>query len=159
MAEKRCLVVYYSRTGVTRKVAEAIAEMLQCDIEEVVDTKKRGGPIGFVIAGKDAALKKLTVIQPTEKAPASYELVVVGTPVWAGTVSCAMRTYLSQNKDALGKVAFFLTTGGTGVEKTFEHMGELCGKSPLACLSLRTKEVRKGNYLDRVKEFVQKIGS
>jgi flavodoxin len=42
----KTLVVYYSRTGTTRKVAEAIAGILRCDIEEVVDTKKRSGILG-----------------------------------------------------------------------------------------------------------------
>lgn len=56
----KSLVVYYSRTGNTRFVAEMIAEKLKADIEELIDKKGRGGSIGFLIAGKDAALKKET---------------------------------------------------------------------------------------------------
>ena len=38
---KKILVVYYSRTGVTKKLALSIAQLLQADIEEIIDTKKR----------------------------------------------------------------------------------------------------------------------
>ena len=43
----KCLVVYYTRTGKTKFVAEAIATQLGADLEEVVDLKKRGGAIGW----------------------------------------------------------------------------------------------------------------
>ncbi|MEM3692877.1 MAG: hypothetical protein QXI39_02505 [Candidatus Bathyarchaeia archaeon] len=39
----KTLVVYYSRTGNTRKVAESIAQILGSDIEEVLDERKRTG--------------------------------------------------------------------------------------------------------------------
>jgi flavodoxin len=44
----KALVVFYSRTGATKQVAEALAESLNCDSEELIDTKKRGGPLGFL---------------------------------------------------------------------------------------------------------------
>ena len=157
MADLRTLVVYYSRSGTTKRVAEAIAEALGADVEEVIDKKRRAGALGFVVAGKDAARKKLTEIEPPTRDPSLYELVVVGTPVWAATVSCAIRTYLSQNKDRLPGVAFFLTTGGSGIERTFEHMAELCGKDPLARLALKAKQVRADEWRDQVASFAQEL--
>jgi len=157
MGQKRALVVYYSRTGNTRRVAEAIADLMKCDTEEVVDTKSRRGLLGFVAAGKDARLKRLTVIEPTKKDPASYDLVVIGTPVWAWTMSCAIRTYITQHRDRLPDVAFFLTTGGSGIERTFRHMEQLCGKTPLARLALTAKQIRKGDFMDQLKQFVADI--
>ena len=46
MAEPRILVVYYSRSGTTRKIAEALFSALNCDLEEIVESRsrwKRGG--------------------------------------------------------------------------------------------------------------------
>jgi flavodoxin len=40
---KKILVVYYSRTGMTKKLANSIANLLFADIEEIVDTKNRSG--------------------------------------------------------------------------------------------------------------------
>jgi flavodoxin len=157
MSEKNALVVYYSRTGTTAKLATAIAGALQCDMEEIADTKSRAGLLGWLSAGKDAFLRKETLIGTPGRDPASYGLVVIGTPVWAGTMSCAIRTYLSQRKGQLPEVAFFLTTGGSAIDQTFRHMEELCGKKPRACLGLRMKEVLHGDYGARLRQFVQAL--
>ena len=153
MSDKKILVVYYSRTNTARQVAEAVAGLLKADLEELADTKKRGGPLGFAIAAKDAALKRLTTIAAVKTDPAAYDLVLVGTPVWAGTMSCAVRAYLTQQKDRLPDVAFFLTTGGSGIDGTLKQMAELCGKEPAATLPLRAREVKNGTFLDKVKAF------
>ena len=83
----KALVVYYSRSGVTRKVAQALAAALGAEIEEIVDTKDRSGAGGWLKAGADASLKRLTAIQPMTKDPAGYDLVVIGTPVWGWTMT------------------------------------------------------------------------
>ena len=50
----KSLVVYYTRTGNTKFVAETIAAELGSDIEEVVDIKKREGTLGYMSASRDA---------------------------------------------------------------------------------------------------------
>jgi len=158
MGDRKALVVYYSRTGTTKQVAEAIADGLGAELEEIVDTKSRKGMLGFVAGGKDARLNKPTEIQDVRSDPSAYNLVVIGTPVWASSVTPAIRTYMTRCKDALPGVAFFLTTGGTGIDRTFEQMAELCGKQPITRLALRTKEVRKGQASDKVEAFVRELG-
>jgi hypothetical protein len=39
--------VFYSRTGTTKQIGEALAQLLECDSEELVDTKKRISRINF----------------------------------------------------------------------------------------------------------------
>ena len=107
----RPLVVFYSRTGRTRKVGEAIATALDCDSEELVDTRKRSGPIGFMRSGREAQSKQLTVLQPVKRDPSLYDIVILGTPIWMGTMSSAMRTYIAENKSKFNRVAFFLHAG------------------------------------------------
>ena len=70
-----------------------------------------------------------------------------------------MRTYLTQQKDNLGRVAFFLTTGGSGIAGTFAAMAELCGKDPVATLGLKERDVRKGDVSARLAEFVDALTS
>ncbi len=153
----RTLVVYYSRTGTTQKVAEQIADALGCEIEALVGAKSRTGGVGWMSAAKDAAMRRATEIKPVSHDPAEYELVVIGTPVWAFTMSCAVRTYLQQHRDRLPDVAFFLTTGGSGIKGTFEHMQELAGREPIATLGLRMKDVLKGRHTDELKAFVESL--
>ncbi len=158
MGDRKALVVYYSRTGTTKQVAEAIADGLGAELEEIVDTKSRKGMLGFVTGGKDARLNKPTEIHEVRSDSSAYNLVVIGTPVWASSVTPAIRTYMMGCKDNLPGVAFFLTTGGTGVDRTFKQMAELCGKQPIARLALTTKEVRKGQAADKVEAFVKELG-
>jgi flavodoxin len=153
----KALTVFYSRTGTTRNVAESISKALSCDIEEIFDTKNRAGPLGFIIAGRDASGKKLTVIQQTRMDPSVYDIVVIGTPVWAGTISAAIRTYISQNKEHFKKIAFFRTCGGMGADKTIEAMKDLCGKETVASLSITKKDMESEEYPKKIDEFVTTI--
>jgi len=150
----KALVVFYSRTGTTKKVASTLSKILECDIEEIIDTKKRGGPIGFVIAAKDGARKSLTTIKELEKNPVYYDVVVIGTPIWAGAMSAGTRTYITQEKEHFKKVAFFCTMGSGGDVATFNNMGELCGKKPLGTLALTSKEVKQDQHRGKVEDFI-----
>ena len=157
MNEKKCLVVFYSRSGNTRRVAEAIAEELGADVEELVDAKKRNGLFGIVRSGKDAIFRRSTRINEPARDPAAYDLVIVGTPVWVGTVCSAVRTYLTRLKDGPQEVVFFATAIRLGAERACVHMGELCGKTPAAILPLLAKEVRGRNYLEKVSALAGKL--
>jgi len=152
----KSLVVYYSRTGVTRKVAAEIAGALGSDIEEIVDQKDRRGIWGWFMAGRDATLKKLVNIDPNKRDPSNYDLVVIGTPVWAWTMTPAIRAYIAANSAHFKKVAFFLTMGGA-CGKTFKTMEDLCGKKPLAVLDLKETEVRKEKHIQKIKDFAVEI--
>jgi flavodoxin len=151
----KALVVFYSRTGATKQVAEALAESLNCDSEELIDTKKRGGPLGFLSAGKDAKAKKLTKLTDIKRDPASYDLVILGTPIWAGTLSSAARTYITNNKSKFTRVAFFCTNGGGESQQLFAEMEALCERRPVSILALQEKEVKKGVYQDKLRQFVE----
>jgi flavodoxin len=106
----RSLIVYYTRTGNARFVAETIAAEIGADVEEVVDLKKRSGLFGFLSGGKDARQGKETEISLTTKSPADYELVIFGTPIWAGKPSPAIRTYIKNDLSGK-KVAAYFTKG------------------------------------------------
>lgn len=151
------LVVYYSRDGHTRKVAEELSKELRCDIEEIRDTVNRSGPIGWLNSGRQASTKALTKLQPIKNDPAKYDLVIIGTPVWAGHVSTPVRTYLSDNKDKLKKVAFLITEGSRGDETTIKDMEELSGKKAAGAIVVKVAEIKKGEYSDKVKKFADSI--
>ncbi len=153
----KALVVYYSRTGTTKKVAEVISKALDSDIEEVIDMKDRRGAKGYVIAGKDAATKQLTEIKNSKKDISLYGIVIIGTPVWAFTMAPAIRTYLTENKSAFKKIVFFCTQGGAGSKGTFKNMEEVCGKKPYDLFEATTKEVQKGSYIANVKKFIEQV--
>jgi len=153
----KILIAYYSRTGVTKKVAEKIKEKLNCDIDEIISVKNRSGPLGYIICGKEATQKTLAEVRETLKNPADYDLVIVGTPVWAWNISSPVRVYLENNKDKFKKIAGFCTMGGDGAEKCFTEMEKICGKKLVAQLSLKTKEVISDNFSEELEKFIEEI--
>lgn len=153
----KSLVVFYSRTGTTKRIGEALAQLLACDSEELVDTKKRSGPRGFVSAGRDAQAKKLTTLADIKHDPALYDLVILGTPIWGGTLSSAMRTYISANKLKFKRVAFFCTQGGTENKQLFDEMEALCEQRPVDILAVSQEEVKKRAYQDKLRQFAYKL--
>ncbi len=148
------LTVFYSRSGTTRKVAESISRALSCDIEEILETKNRTGILAYIAAGRQAHKKELTVIEPIKKDPGAYDVVALGTPVWAGNMSTPVRTYISQNRERFKRVAFFCTCGGTDADKTLEAMKDLCQKETVASVAIRAKETKNEEYLRKIDEFV-----
>jgi flavodoxin len=153
----KTLIVYYSRTGTTKKAAEAIAKTLKAGIEEIVDMKKRSGWQNYLSSGRDALRKKLTEIRPIKNNPKNYDMIILGTPIWAGRMAPAVRTYISQNKKAFKRVAFFCTMGGSGDKSAFKDMQESAGKKPEATLTLMTKEVANNDFSEKLGRFRSQI--
>jgi flavodoxin len=155
----RSLVVYYSRTDKTKIAGEAIARELGADCEEIIDLKKRTGlrPIRWLIAGKDAWRRKLTNIG-TQKKPEAYDMIIIGTPIWGGKMTPAVRTYL-KNYNLDGKKVGFFCTAGRDTEKAFEEMKRLVpNSSVVGALGIRAGEVKSGSYKEKVKSFVGSLG-
>jgi flavodoxin len=153
----KTLVVFYSRDGHTKAVAQEIAKTLGADLEEIVDKKSRQGIIGWLLGGRDATKKRETEIDPLKCDPAQYDLVAVGTPIWAWNMAPAVRTYLTQNKGKIKSAAFFCTQGGSGGEKTFGYMEEILDLKPKATLELNAKELASPDKDRKMAEFVSKL--
>lgn len=87
MGASKTLVVFYSRSGATRKIAQALSEALKCDLEEITEPKTRTGVLGYIRSLVEARRKRPSTIRPNKQDVSSYDLVVVGTPVWAWSLS------------------------------------------------------------------------
>jgi flavodoxin len=150
-----CLVIWYTRDGTTKKVGEHLAKLLGAETEEILDTKERKGIINWVICGKDAMTKSLTEIV-SKKNPQKFKLVVIGTPVWAGRMAPAIRTYIENNKGTFSKVCIFCTQGGKNPGKTLTEIEEIL---QMACLkeNFQTKDVKNDNFLGKLEDFANKI--
>lgn len=153
----KTLILFYSRTGTTKKVAEKLAPMLGADIEEISDNINRAGVSGYLISGRDAAFKKLTKINSISHNISDYDLVIIGTPVWAWTMSSPIRTLITEQGDKVKQVAFFCTQGGEGNQGALPDMAKLINKKPLSTLSLLTKKVVKDQIEEDLNNFIAPI--
>ena len=107
----RIVCIYYSRTGNTKQAMTEIAEALDCELLEVHDKRNRSGAIGWLRCGLDAMRKKTRpmVRVETQRPLCDYELVVLGTPIWAGRCSSVIRGLLKRRGFEMTNVAYVIT--------------------------------------------------
>jgi flavodoxin len=151
------LVACYSRTGHNKTIGEAIAKALSADIDEIIDKKKRSGRIGWLRAGRDGTSQRMTEIQ-TDKNPQDYDIIILGTPIWAGNMTPAIRTYLTKNDLTGKKVAFFICSGGDGYTKVFSMLMELAsGATQLATLGITEEQFKNDAFQSQLEAFIAKL--
>lgn len=153
----KTLVVFYSRTGHTRRVAQALAARLDADIEEIREARNPHHVLHAVRLTIEALFGRESPIRLPQKDPRSYDLVVVGTPVWAGSLPSPVRTYLAIERARLESTAFFCTHKGSGAQRVFRQMRALLTRSPLEILSVHDGEVASNGHRARVSSFVSTL--
>jgi flavodoxin len=154
----KTLVVYYSRDGHTKKVAQEIASQLQADLEEIIDQTSRKGILGWLRGGRDARRKRETIIGNVTRNPADYDLTILGTPLWAMAMTPAVRTYLKQFKGQFKEMAYIVTSGGAKADAIVKGMEELAGKPAKGFLGLVGGDFRNTqSYQEKIKKFVESL--
>lgn len=154
----KTLVVFYSRTGNNKKIADLIKEKIGGDIEEIIDLKNRKGLIGWIRSGMDASLKRETKIKDMVSDPENYDMIIVGTPVWAGSITPALLTYLNRNKDKIKDYALFSVSGfGEKNRKISAVIKSILKKEPKAVLFISDKELKKKLYSNQLNDFIKNI--
>lgn len=157
MKYEKVLVVIYSRTGTTKKVALKLNQLYGFEVEEIIDKKTRIGALNYLLSAKEALKEKEATIKQPEKDVAEYDLVIIGTPVWASNMAPAVRTYINKVKAKINNVAFICTEGASGAQKTLVKLQSLIEKPSKGNLVLMTKDVTKDNYEKKLKEFIAKL--
>ena len=140
----RSLVVFYSMDGNTRLIAHAIADAVGADILELrIKDKGRARPKGFMRylwAGQAVFMKSLPELESLDKDAGDYDVLFIGSPVWAGTYAPPVRSFLEKVSLSGKDIGLFCCYGG-GKGKVFENMrsalsgnnivGEIACRDPL----------------------------
>jgi flavodoxin len=119
------LVVYFSLDGNTRFIAENIALEIGADVLEVktIVPYKARSPFTAI----KGSIQTLTHFTPRlrffGRNPNSYDIIFIGSPVWAGTYSPAIRSFFRKIDLKDKKVAVFCCHSGR-VGKTLGYMKE-----------------------------------
>ena len=126
-AKPRIAVVYVSKTGNTRSVAEAIRRVSGADLYEVRTQEPYPEDYGETteVVQKEIEEGVKRPIVPFDFPLDRYDVVILGTPTWWHHVAQPLRTWM-ETVDITGKyVATFNTHGGGGLMQTradFEAM-------------------------------------
>ena len=139
-------IIYYSMSGNTSYVAEKIATALSADLIPLIPQKAYpdSGFKKFFWGGKSAIMGNKPVLEPYFFDPAVYDLVILGSPVWAGTFAPPLRTFLHQHRgDLKGKrvAAFFCCSGGPGkvLEKFRDYLNGIRPEQELVLIEPKDK--------------------
>ena len=138
------LCVYYSRTGNTEKLMQEIAADLNCELLKLDDGVDRSGLRGWMRSGLQAMSRRLPAVKPPEtELPLSiYDLVIIGTPVWAGRCSSPVRSFLVEYGNELRRVAYVITrSSDVHYEEVFEQMDLYVPMPRLSAVSIRPNTV------------------
>ncbi len=146
----RTLIVYYTRTGTTRTLANALATELKADVDEIQCERYRPGGLRYLRAGYDSVRGNLPPISIPAKNPSDYDLVLIGGPIWTSYPALPIRAYLDRAPALPARVAVFLTFGGhSPPEKAIEMMTSLLPRQIDAALTLSSDDVN-GDALPEV---------
>ncbi len=155
----KILVVFFSRSGRTRRVAEMIARQAGADLEAIAPRQGYGGFFGFFRAGSQAVRRRTPAINRLQKNVTAYDLVVLGTPIWAGHISSPLRTAIVEQKDKIKRYAIFCTAGNAEPQSVLNDVQEAIGFTPVAVAVFTAREVSRGSLQEKLDKFVADLSA
>ena len=139
------LCIYYSRTGKTRGVMADIAKALEAELVEITDGVDRSGLMGAMKSCLDAVRKSTRFLEhfETQRDLKDYDLVIIGTPVWAGRCSSITREFLKKYGRDLKRVAYVITRTDekNHQEQVFEQMDLYTAAPHICAASIKAGDV------------------
>ena len=143
----KAIILYYSKSGVTEKLAKRIQADLGCDMIKIEPEKEYGN---YAQAVTRVAKEKLTKVTPAFKTDivdlSDYELILVGYPVWYQKAPAFVTDYLAKCNTANKNIIPFATFGGTGVEWTLKSLKASLSSDAGVIYPFNWGMLKKDNY-------------
>lgn len=161
MKKTRAIVVYFSLEGNSKYVADVIAEYMEADtlrLEPAKDYPK--GNVGkYFWGGKSVVFGDKPKLLSYNFNANEYDLIIIGTPVWAGSFTPPIKTFLRENDLKNKKIALFACNSGGDAEKCFNKLKkEIPNYDVIATLTLanpKVKHLEKNSI--KIKEFCNSL--
>ncbi len=129
----RVLVVYFSASGVTAKVASELARAEKADLFEIKAARPyTKEDLDYTVKDSRCNTEMADESCRPEMAGAApdlskYDTLFVGYPVWWGREPSIVDTFLDSVDLSAKKVVPFCTSAASGVEKGVEHIRKVVG--------------------------------
>lgn len=129
------LVVYYSATGNTKKVAETIAQVTGGDLFEIEPTEPyteddlnwTNDNSRVSKEHEDESLRDVDLVSTTVDGWDSYDTVYIGYPIWWGIAAWPVNNFVKDN-DFTGKTVIpFCTAASSGIGDSGNLLQEMAG--------------------------------
>lgn len=152
----RILLVFHSRTGTARKVALDLAGKHDWALGEI---EARRPAAGFLRCMAQALLHLRPPIAYDGPDPAAFDIVVLLSPVWCGTLAGPMRSFLAKYGGAIRSHAVLMVMGGSGELGAMEAIDELLGRPALATSALRQATVLANGHQQALSDFARRVST
>ncbi len=133
-ANPKILIAYYSWSGNTKEVAEAIQEKTNGTLFRIETVQSY--PEEYRATTEQAKKEINDGYRPALKDKVSdiaqYDVIFIGSPNWWGTIAPAVSSFLSSYNLKGKKVIPFITHGGGGVQNTIKDMTAQCNGCDVA---------------------------
>jgi flavodoxin len=155
----KTLIIYYSHSGNTRKLANYIQTQVGGDIIELQPITPYPDKYQAVTEQVKRELESgfLPPLQTKIENLASYDHIFIGSPIWWGTIAPPIRTFLTE-RDLAGKTIIpFVTHGGSGLSRSVDDIKVLCPKATvLQGLAIRGDRTPYAH--DEIRQWLQNLG-
>ena len=123
-SDTKSLVLYYSQTGATEKVAQEIQKMLGADIEAIELENPYTGTYMETVqrAGQERESGELPVLLPLKADISDYDVIYLGYPIWYGTYAVPVMSLVKEYDFAGKKIVTFCTFGSGGLEPAISDL-------------------------------------
>jgi flavodoxin len=156
----KMLIIYYSFSGNTKYIAEKIREKTGGDVFEIETVKTYPAEYSALTeeAKRELQTDDLPALKKSPPVMSSYDLILVGGPVWWYTVPTPVMSFLRQADFAGKKVSAFCTHEG-GIGKFFPHFKEQAKNAVvLEGLDLyKPRQARKGEVDKALDSWLGKL--
>ena len=149
----RSIIIFYSYSGNTKKVAEVLVNYLKEKGEvELVELRALDESSNFFAQARRAFYKKRAKLSAVNFDLTKYDTVCLGTPVWAFAPAPAMNAYLDKCVGLEGKSLILFSTygSGTGNNRCLNYMQGILVKKGVKVF--KRFSIQQGKVMD--KEFV-----
>jgi len=147
------LIVCYSNTGTSRRVADLLASQFKWPRGEVRETRSRAGTAGMLRCVADSLLKRHPAISYEGPDPRSFGTVVLIAPIWLAELAGPMRSFVRDHGTALKRVAVISVMGGKGATNAFAEIDRILGRPPILSTSFTARDVDDGSYASALEAF------
>ncbi|HOX96867.1 MAG TPA: flavodoxin [bacterium] len=124
----KSLIVYYSHSGSTEKLSKELQTLLNADVLKLQPDPDLGNPsfLNYIKGGWHVLRKHLPKLTNKQVNIDDYDLIAIGTPVWFGSFTPAIRSFLKDNPIKNKKLVLFANHRG-GLGNTFSALEKAIG--------------------------------
>ena len=156
----RRLIVYYSLSGNTEEAAKKIAKELGADLLklETVKAMPKSFAAQIMVGGGQVAFNHIPKLKPLDVDPASYDEIILGSPIWNSKGVPAVNAFLKDEKAAAKVTSLFFLSGGGEVQKGLTAITKLLPNLKNTVSRLDKKHEDSKDNDAKIAEFVKSIG-